>query len=141
MADQIDDKAVFDAEVDAYRSLSGVRSLRGRIPECYGIDPDKRLLYLQRIHKPTLRQTLPDESTFLRIKEYVLETVSIIHECGWCHGDINLDNIFASGLLFDFSHAHTKSKLSAQAWEDFQKKDRRDIKSCYHQAVGLKVRY
>ena len=68
------------------------------------------------------------------------ETIRIIHECGWCHGDITLDNIFAPGLLFDFSHAHTKSKLSAQQWEDFQKKDRRDIKRSYLQAVGIKVR-
>ena len=64
----------------------------------------------------------------------------MIHSCGWCHGDIILDNIFASGLLFDFSHAHTKSKLSEQAWEDFQEKDRRNLKSCFLEAVGPEVR-
>ncbi|KAI4133765.1 MAG: hypothetical protein LQ347_002092 [Umbilicaria vellea] len=134
----IDDKDVFDAEADAYCSLKKATSLRGRIPKLYGINPNKRTLYLQRINTPTLRQALPDESTLLRIKQYVSETINVIHECGWCHGDITLDNIFASGLLFDFSHAHTKSKLSAQAWEDYQKKDCRDIKSCYLQAVGFK---
>lgn len=131
---------MFDAEAEAYRCLNKVSSLRGRILECHGIIPDQRLLYLQRIDEPTLRQSLPDESTLLQIKEHLLESISIIHEYGWCHGDINLDNIFTSGLLFDFSHAHSKSKLSAQVWEDFQKKDRRDIKSCYFQAIGLKVR-
>ncbi|KAI0877237.1 hypothetical protein GGS24DRAFT_448585 [Hypoxylon argillaceum] len=137
---QIDDKDAFDAEVGAYSSLNKVRSLRGRIPKFYGINPNKRAIYLQRINKPTLRQALPDESTLLQIKQHLLETIKIIHEYGWCHGDINLDNIFASdsGLLFDFSHAHTKSKLSAQVWEDFQKKDRRDIRRCCIQAMGLK---
>ncbi|KAF2453012.1 hypothetical protein BDY21DRAFT_144342 [Lineolata rhizophorae] len=135
---QIDDEDVFHAEVDAYRSLNKVRSLRGRIPILHGIDPDKQLLYLQHINKPTLQQKLPDEPTLRQIRQRVLETISIIHECGWCHGDINLGNIFASGLLFDFSHAHPKNKLSAQAWEDFQKKDRRDTKSYCLQAVGLK---
>lgn len=111
------------------------------MPKFYGIDPKRRLLYLQRINEATLRQALPDDSTLQRIKQHVLETISIMHECGWCHGDVNLNNIFTSGLLFDFSHAYPKSKLSAQAWEDFKKKDRRDIESSYLQAMGLKVRY
>ena len=79
----------------------------------HGSDPDRHILYLQRIYNPTLQQALPDESIPLGIKEHLLETISIIHEHGWCHGDINLGNIFAPGLLFDFSHAHTKSELAA----------------------------
>ncbi|KAI1125839.1 hypothetical protein F5Y10DRAFT_246236 [Nemania abortiva] len=135
---QINDKDAFDAEVGAYCTLNKVSSLRGRIPKLHGSIPNKRAIYLQRINEPTLRQALPDEPTLLQIKQHVLETINIIHEYGWCHGDINLDNIFSSGLLFDFSHAHAKGKLSAQAWEHFQKKDRRDLKSCYYQAIGLK---
>ncbi|KAI0097684.1 hypothetical protein GGR51DRAFT_540313 [Nemania sp. FL0031] len=135
---QISDKDAFDAEVSAYCCLNKVRSLRGRIPKFYGSNPDKRTLYLQRINEPLLRQAIPDESTLLQIKQHVLETINIIHEHGWCHGDIDLSNMFASGLLFDFSHAHAKSKLSAQAWEDFQKKDRQDMKRCYIEAFGLK---
>ncbi|KAJ8133061.1 hypothetical protein O1611_g559 [Lasiodiplodia mahajangana] len=134
----IDDKAAFDAEVGAYCTLNTVESLRGRIPKCYGIDFDKRAVYLQRINEPCLRLALPDESTLRQIKQRLLETIGIIHEHGWCHGDINLDNMFASGVLFDFSHAHPKSKLSAEAWEDFQKQDRQNVRSCYYEALGLK---
>ena len=126
-------------EYNCYCCLSRVESLRGRIPKCYGSDRAKRALYLQRIYSPTLRQAPPDESTFLGIKEDLLKTITIIHEHGWCHGDINLGNIFAQGMLFDFSHANPKSKLSAQAWEDFKKEDVRNIQRCHGQIMRLEV--
>ena len=131
---------MFDAEVDAYCALSKVESLRGRIPELHGIAHDGGFLYLQRIYEPTLHHKLPDEPTLLHIKQYLLKTIGIIHDYGWCHGDIRLNNVFTSGLLFDFSHARQKSELSAQDWEIWQKKDRRDIDRCYLQAMGVKVR-
>jgi tRNA A-37 threonylcarbamoyl transferase component Bud32 len=108
----------------------------------YGIDPQSHALYLERIYERTLKEksTLPDEPTLLQIKQHLLETIGIIHECGWCHGDMDFSNIFVSGLLFDFSHAHTKTKLSAEAWERYQNQDRRDIEDCYRRAVRFKVR-
>ncbi|RMD44351.1 hypothetical protein DV735_g810, partial [Chaetothyriales sp. CBS 134920] len=135
---QIKDKEAFEAEAAAYRTLSQDRRLRGRIPKLYGIDAKTQRIYLQRIRLPTLRKKLPDEATLVRIRDYLLKTVKIIHECGWCHTDISLDNVFSSGRLCDFSNAYPKTKLSARAWERFQTWDRDFVQGCYREALALK---
>ena len=40
------------------------------------------------------------------------ETIQILHEYGFYHGDIYLADIFASGMFFHLSHVRAKNKLS-----------------------------
>ncbi|KIW76976.1 hypothetical protein Z517_09420 [Fonsecaea pedrosoi CBS 271.37] len=135
---EINHKRAFRAEYKAYHCLKEVESLRGRIPRYCGSKPHKHRIYLERIHEPTLRKHNVDKETFEQIRKYLLETIDIIHDAGWVHRAIRIDNIFTSGRLFDFSYACPKSELSAAWWEYYKRADREAIDRLYSDMIRPK---
>ncbi|OAG35647.1 hypothetical protein AYO21_10187 [Fonsecaea monophora] len=128
---EVQNRNAYYTELHAYECLSKVESLRGRIPQYRGRRRHERLIYLERIHESTLRKNDVDKPTFDQIHKHLRETIDIIHDAGWVHCDIRRDNIFASGMLFDFGSARQKSKLSAAWWEYYKRADREAIDQLY----------
>ncbi|OAL29733.1 hypothetical protein AYO20_09117 [Fonsecaea nubica] len=133
---EINHKRAFRAEYNAYHCLKEVESLRGRIPRYCGSKPHKNRIYLERIHEPNLRKHNVDKATFEQIRKYLLETIDIIHDAGWVHRAIRTENVFTSGMLFDFSYASPKSELSAAWWEHYKRADREAIDELYSAMIG-----
>jgi tRNA A-37 threonylcarbamoyl transferase component Bud32 len=119
--------------------LSTVDSLRGRIPQFYAVDEAERIIYTKRIPSPTLRNAIRDRSIYdlAKIKQFVKETLITIHTAGVCHCDISIENIFSSGILFDFSHAGFSS---SNDWERRKQGDFDKLESTFREAERLHVR-
>lgn len=56
-----------------------------------------------------------------RLKDSIKSTIRLLHEkAGVCHRDIRAKNIMIAdgeAVMFDFSHAYFKTRMSQRSWE------------------------